>query len=141
MLIDNAIYLDRQKAVFLNVPAGSFKVFFAEDSELTTRITRHIIVITDDDFAPVPPPVNYAGVNELNSYVVNFLDHQGNVIIENMPILNLLPGVPFSSVLNYEELPQFKLRFDPQKSYISTATGGSFGQDSVIFLNFIFKDH
>jgi hypothetical protein len=139
MIIDNGIRLDREKAVFLNVIAGSFKTYFVNDSELSTNLIRHVKIITNDDYCPPAPPITFAPITALDQYVVNFVDHNNITIIENMPILNLLPFIPYTTIA-FEELPQFNFKFDPQKSFISTADGSSFAQNATIFFSFIFKD-
>lgn len=139
MIIDNAIRLDREKAVFLNVIANTFKTYFVNDSELAANFIRHIKIITYDDYCPPPPPISYAVITALDNYVVTFVDHNNVTIIENMPLLNLLPFAPYSTN-SFEEIPQFNLKFDPQKSFIQTADGSSFAQNATIFFSFIFKD-
>lgn len=140
MIIDNAIRLDREKAVFLSSSAGNFQVFFVNDSELSTSVIRHVKVITTGNYAPPSlGSIPFATIAELQSYVVTFVDHDDITIIENMPLLNLLPVIP-STTTAYEELPQFNFKFDPQRSFISTADGSAFTRNAVIFFTFIFKD-
>lgn len=140
MIIDNAIRVDREKAVFMYSASGNFQVFFVNDSELSSSIIRHIIVITTGNYAPPSlGAIPFAGIAELNKYVVTFVNQDDVTIIENMPLLNLLPVIP-NTTTAYEELPQFNFKFDPQRSYISTADGSAFTRNAMIFFSFIFKD-
>lgn len=143
MINDNSIHVVREKLVpvLLNPGSGNAsKQYFTYDYELENSVITAIRVFDKDinEFSATYEGYTVMAETQMDSYTVTFVDQDKNIIIDQMPLLNFFYHAPFSSV-GFDGLPQFKLRFSPEKSYIATSDGSGLGSPQIIPFTFSYK--
>ena len=143
MINDNSIHVVREKLVpvLLNPGSGNAsKQYFTYDYELENSVITGIRVFDKNagEFSATFEGYTVMAETQMDSYTVTFVDQDNNIIIDQMPLLNFFYHAPFALV-GFDGLPQFKLRFSPEKSYIATSDGSGLGSPQIIPFCFSYK--